>query len=129
MTVSSRPAHLSEKPTGRVTIELVFLASQQTQVTVTQWCDKPLMVETVETMLAAVRHAPHVVVSQFDPEILRQRHRGGPRAPSDDEKLRIVKGWLVAQGYTNQEVYAREQGISTATLRRWMRQLEQEAKL
>ncbi|HZQ09219.1 MAG TPA: helix-turn-helix domain-containing protein [Anaerolineae bacterium] len=60
---------------------------------------------------------------------MRKRRRGGPLAPDDTEQLRIVRGWLRVQGRMNQEVYAREQGISPATLRRWMRQLEAQGKL
>ncbi|HZQ07351.1 MAG TPA: hypothetical protein VFD70_12295 [Anaerolineae bacterium] len=88
------------------------------------------MVETVTRMLDSVRHSPRIVVTPFDPnELIRKRRRGGPLPPSDTEKLRIVHGWLRVQGRMNQEVYARAQGISPATLRRWMRQLEVQRKL
>jgi transposase-like protein len=87
------------------------------------------MVDTVETMLDSVRRAPNVVVTPFHPEELMRRHQGGPRAIADDQKLRIVRGWLQVQGRVNQEIYSQGHGISSATLRRWMRQLEQKGKL
>ena len=125
-----RIGHPPVKSHGRATIELVFLSSGQAQVTVTRWCDKPIMVETVTRMLDSVRHSPRIVVTPFDSnELMRKRRRGGPLAPDDTEQLRIVRGWLRVQGRMNQEVYAREQGISPATLRRWMRQLEAQGKL
>lgn len=118
------------KTIGRATIELVMLPSGEAQVRVMRWCDKPTMVETVTAMLTAVEHLPHVVVTPFDPdELLRKRHKGGPIPPSDTEKLRIVREWLKVQGQMNQKVFARQHSISPATLRRWMRQLEEQGRL
>lgn len=123
-------ARLPIKSPGRATLELVHLPSGHVQVTVTRWCDKPIMVATVQTMLDSIQNAPEVVVAPFDPaELLRKRHGGGPLPPSDTEKLRIVRGWLRLQGRINQDVYTRGQGISPATLRRWRHQLEVQGKL
>lgn len=114
---------------GRATIELVLLPSQQVQVTVTRWCDRRVMIETVMQMVDAIRHSPQVIVNPFEPEKLRKRRRGGPAPMPEQDKLRIVQAWLRLQGHMTEDVYAREQGISSATLRRWKRQLELEGKL
>ena len=115
------------KTPGRARIELLYIPSGQVQVTVISWCDKPIMVETAMSMLDSIQNKSNVVVNPFDPkELMRKRHAGGPPPPSDSEKLRIVLGWRRVQGHMNQEVYTREHGISPATLRRWIHQLEKQ---
>lgn len=124
-----RTSRLPKLTRGRANIELVFLPSQQVQVSVIHWCDTPIMIETVMTLLDSIRASPHVMLSPFDPEALAKRRRGGPIPTPDEDKVRIIRDWLGVQGHTKEEVFAHEQGISSATLRRWKRQLELQGKL
>ena len=55
--------------------------------------------------------------------ILGER-KGGPLPTSEEEKIRIVRGWHKKRGKVSQEGYAEMQGISVRTLRRWERELD-----
>jgi hypothetical protein len=125
-----RSPRLPQRTPGRATIELAYLASGQVNVTVTRLCDRPMMQAAVRCILDSIQKSPEITLCPFDAEdLMRKRRRGGPPAPPETEKLRVVQGWMRVQGRMNQEVYVNEQGISPATLRRWTRELERDGKL
>jgi hypothetical protein len=115
----SRPR---QRRTGRALIEIALLPSQQIQVSVLRSCDNPIVLDLVEFTLSQLRaHSPNVNVRHF---LTPKRKRGGPIGTPEAQKLRIARGWLKVQGRMNQEAFARGEGISPATLRRWLRELD-----
>jgi hypothetical protein len=58
-----------------------------------------------------------------------QRRLGGPLPTPELEKIKIVEGWLGRKGFTNQDDYARSQGVSARTLRQWKKELEEQGKI
>ena len=56
-------------------------------------------------------------------------HRGGPKPTPDEDRLRIVRGWLEVQGNMLKEVYAQYHGVSPRTLTNWEHDLREEGKI
>ena len=116
-----------QRISGRALLELRLLPSEELQVRVLRLCENPRMQDLVEWTVGQLRvHAPTVRVLPADPP---RPKRGGPAGTPEDKKISIAKGWLKGQGHINQEVYARTEGISPATLRRWMRELRETGEL
>ncbi len=121
---------------GRVLIEIRPHSPDGLEASVTRTCNKPEIIELAEALVKElVRLSPGIVIKKALPEskpVIAEREgrrRGGPVPTPQDEKMKVVKGWLQVQGRVNQELYARRQGIAPSTLRRWIRQLRREGKL
>ncbi len=121
---------------GRIMIEILPSIRKQIQVIVTRTCDNPEVVDLEEAVLRElVLLWPGVIIRRGSSETqtvtreMIRRKRGGPAGTPEDQKMKIVRGWLKVQGRINQEIYSRSQGVAPSTLRRWMRQLRQEDKL
>jgi hypothetical protein len=111
---------------GRLIVELLPAAPGELQVTVTRTCNTPDATASEEALLAEIfRVWPQAVTLSAE----APARRGGPAATPEDRRLQIVRGWLGVQGRMNQEVYAGSRGIAVSTLRRWMRQLQEDRKL
>jgi hypothetical protein len=55
----------------------------------------------------------------------KARHRhSGPRGMTEAEKTAIANGWRQADPGESQEAYCNRVGVSTSTLRHWIRELE-----
>jgi hypothetical protein len=60
---------------------------------------------------------------------VEERRRGGPIPTPDRDKIKIVEGWLEAQGTILQDRYASTEGITAKTLRAWEKELEERGKI
>lgn len=127
---------LVRRPGGRLIIEILPLTPERIEVTVTRTCDNPVVIDSEEELLKEiVRLWPQAVIRRAQPKTLPAASsppggkRGGPAGTPENQRVKIVKGWLRVQGRVNQEVYAYSQGIAPSTLRRWKRQLGEEGKL
>jgi hypothetical protein len=120
---------------GRVLIEIVPHSPAGLEASVTRTCDKPEIVGLAEALVnELVRLSPGIVITRgpMETKTVTSKsigRRGGPIATPEDQKLKVVKGWLRAQGRLNQEIYAQSRGIAPSTLRRWIHQLRQAGKL
>lgn len=119
-----------------IKIEIVSLAPERVEVTVTHADDDPLLMSCTDLILREIAECwpiVHVKISQSSTEERTQDRahskRGGPIGTPVSQRLEIVRGWLAIQGQINQEVYAQSRGVAASTLRRWMRELRAEGKL
>ncbi|HEY4667617.1 MAG TPA: hypothetical protein VIH26_09985 [Anaerolineales bacterium] len=127
---------LVRRPGGRLIIEVFPLTPERIEVAVTRTCDNPVVIDAEEELMKEiVRLWPQAVIRREQPQVPTVSpsppggKRGGPAGTPENQRIKIVRGWLRVQGRTHQEVYASSQDISTSTLRRWMRQLREEGKL
>lgn len=121
---------------GRVLIEIASDKDRGLQVTVMRTCNEPETVEFVEAILQEmIRIAPHAIIKRGSPDSMIERpaiashKRGGPAGTPEGQKMKIVRGWLEVRGRMNQEIYSYSQGVTSSTLRRWVRQLRETGKL
>lgn len=111
---------------GQIIIKILALPSQQIQVTVIGTCTNPAVIEFLEAVLGEMgQRWPQVVIRRVE----ATKKRGGPIGTPEDQRIKIVRGWLRVQGRMNQEIYANSQGIAPSTLRRWQRELGDKGKL
>lgn len=114
---------------GQVVVDVVPLGNNASRVVVA-YDPNPCMLERMKQLRSQMRdeltqpQADTVEEGVGVTEEPAPFRRGGPLGPSDDEKLRLVSGWLRVQGRQTQEVYAQLQGRSASTLRRYIRDLK-----
>lgn len=120
---------------GRVIIDIERQAPAEIHVTITPTCDNADVMEYCRRLCEqTLLEWPDARIKMNKPLILNasgqdKGRRGGPIGTPTDEKLRIIRDWVRVQGRVNQEVYAGTHGISSATLRRWLREIRVDGKL
>lgn len=120
----------------QIKIEIMLLRSERIEVTIAYANDDRAIMDDVEAVVSKIVKAwPLAVVriARSETETVSlcptANKRGGPAGTPENQKQWIVRGWLEVQGRMNQEVYANSKGISSSTLRRWMRELRANGKL
>jgi hypothetical protein len=126
-------SHQATKPSGQVRIEITLSDPDSIQVTVARSCNDPVILELVDEILDEIfLRRPKVVVKTAEPDAplgATSEKRGGPAGMPDEKRIEIVQGWFKVQGRMKQALYANSQGISPATLRRWIREMRNTGKL
>lgn len=126
-------SHQAVRPSGQVRIEIASSDPDSIQVTVARSCNNPVILELVDEILNEIYlRRPKVVVKNAEPDAPlgpTSQKRGGPAGMPDEKRIEIVQGWFKVQGRMKQVLYANSQGISPATLRRWIREMRETGKL
>jgi hypothetical protein len=126
-------SHQDVRASGQVRIEIASSDPDSIQVTVARSCNNPVILELVDEILNEIYlRRPKVVVKNAEPDAPlgpTSQKRGGPAGMPDEKRIEIVQGWFKVQGRMKQALYANSQGISPATLRRWIREMRETGKL
>lgn len=121
------------RPSGRVRIDITSSGPDSIQVLVARSCNNPAILELVDEILDEIFvRRPKVLVKNVEPGVpfsATSQKRGGPAGMPDEKRIEIVQGWFKVQGRMKQVLYANSQGISPATLRRWVREMREAGKL
>ena len=120
----------------QIKIEVTPLPGKRIEVTIVYASDDRAIIDGVQAVVSKIvkawpRAGVRIVRSETESTSLcpTAGKHGGPAGTPENQKQWIVKGWLEIQGRMNQEVYANSNGISSSTLRRWMRELRANGKL
>ena len=125
-----------ESKAAQIVIDKMLCRPERIAVEVTRAGDRAGIDEYIEQALDEIaRRWPGTVITRVKLKASTVvsgpsgRKRGGPASTPEYQRIKIAREWLDIQGRVNQEVYTQTHGISTATLRRWIRQLRQADKL
>jgi hypothetical protein len=121
------------RPSGQVRIDITSSDPDSIQVLVARSCNNPAILELVDEILDEIFvRRPKVVVKNVEPKApfnATSLKRGGPVGMPDEKRKEIIQGWFKVRGRMKQVPYAKSQGISPATLRRWMREMRETGEL